>query len=57
MCWQVSELDLKDPAVLREQLTGVDATYFAMFLAAMEKADLKEVDGDYVCEVIDRIFE
>jgi len=53
MAMQLNDLDLHDPNVLREQLTGVDLTYFAMLLSALDK---EEFSTEYVCEVIDRIF-
>ncbi|MDC3312697.1 hypothetical protein OAV22_02045 [Flavobacteriaceae bacterium] len=53
MAMQLNDLDLKDPNVLREQLTGVDLTYFAMLISAIGK---EEFTTKYICEVIDRIF-
>ena len=53
MAMQLNDLDLKDPNVLREQLTGVDLTYFAMLISALGK---EEFTTQYICEVIDRIF-
>lgn len=54
MALQLNEMDLKSPAVLREQLTGVDLTYFAMLIDALSGE--KDITVEYVCEVIDRIF-
>lgn len=56
MCWQISKLDLTDIKVLNEQLVGVDAAYFGHLIAALREVDLKSVDANYVCSVIDRIF-
>ena len=60
MCLQVSELDLKDLKVFKDQLAGVDSAYFAAAIEQIEKAkennpDLK-VDNSYLFEVINRIF-
>jgi hypothetical protein len=54
--WQISELDLSDKAVLREQLTGVDQAYLQELLDAL-KSYTGEIDSTYVCDVIDHIFE
>ena len=60
MCFQLSLLDLTDIEVLRDQLTGVDAAYFHAVIHVLEAA--KETDenfdmtSEYLCEVVDRIF-
>jgi hypothetical protein len=60
MCMQVSELDLKDIAVLEDQLVGVDSMYFmALIKALQEKIDADPewtMDVNYVASIIDRIF-
>jgi len=56
MCWQISKLDLTDIKVLEDQLIGVDAAYFGHLIQALQQVDLKQVDANYVCTVIDRIF-
>jgi hypothetical protein len=60
MCLQVSELDLKDFKVFKDQLAGVDSAYFSMALSQIEKAKEKNpdlsVDNSYLFEVINRIF-
>lgn len=43
MSIQISQLDLTDPKVLREQLVGVDMLYFAGFLAELEKEKLGDI--------------
>lgn len=55
--WQISELDLTDISVLREQLTGVDALYFSNLIQAMEGLDKDKFNSTYAAEVIDRIFQ
>lgn len=60
MCFQISQMDLTDINVLRDQLVGVDSAYFDMLIAALTKK--KESNPEfvlttpYLCEVIDRIF-
>lgn len=54
--WQISELDLKDMNVLREQLTGVDAMYFHQLVSALREIDSSKIDSTYIATIIDRIF-
>lgn len=54
MAIQISQLDLTDPIVLKEQLVGVDLLHFTGFLEVMEKADLKDLAFD---ELFDKLFE
>lgn len=54
MALQISEIDLKDIRVLREQTTGVDATYFYMFLNAIGEKD--NITVAFLTEILDRIF-
>lgn len=56
MVMQVSELDLKNPAVLQDQLTGVDVAYFVQVIQALHEKDPDKVNAAYVCEIIDRMF-
>lgn len=56
MAMQISELDMKDPVVLEEQLTGVDAAYFAEVLSKIREKDPEKVDTAYLTEIIDRMF-
>jgi hypothetical protein len=56
MCMQLNDLDLKDPKVLEEQLTGVDMAYFAEILAKVNEKDPARVDAAYLCTIIDRMF-
>ena len=55
-CWQVSELDLGNPEVLEEQMTGVDFAYFQEVIEALRKRDQKRVDAAYLFELLDKIF-
>ena len=56
MCMQISELDLQDPKVLEDQLTGVDTAYFAELMEKMKEHDPDKIDSAYLVEIIDRIF-
>lgn len=53
---QISDLDLKDHAVLQDQLTGVDAAYFVQLMAKIKENDPEKVNAAYLCEIIDRMF-
>jgi len=60
MSFQISELDLNDLGVLREQLTGVGVAYFMELLSLVKKhqeeSDKKTIDQTYLMELIDRVF-
>lgn len=60
MCYQVSKLNLDDIDVLEDQLTGVDAAYFRMFIDAIKNAKKAnpnlEMNYGYLSEIVDRIF-
>lgn len=66
MAYQIAQLDLNDPAVLEDQLVGVDSAYFSMLIRQlseqMEKrleADpnaAREIDGGHLISLIDKIF-
>lgn len=60
MCFQISELDLKNPAVLEDQLTGVDTAYFIQLINRIKhdtKVDPKqEINSIYIVSLIDRMF-
>lgn len=53
---QISNIDLTDIKVLREQTTGVDASYFFMLIEALGKSESGKITPEYVNEIIDRIF-
>lgn len=55
--WQISEVNLKDYNVLREQLTGVDMAYMWQLIEALKGVDTDKINSAYVAEVIDRIFD
>lgn len=56
MLFQISELDLTDPAILQEQLTGVDSAYFCQLMAKLKENDPEKVNAAYLVEIIDRMF-
>lgn len=57
MVLQISALDLTKFAVMEEQLTGVDATYFHILLDACKSKDNPEyVNLTYMSTVIQRLF-
>ncbi len=56
MVWQVNELDLKDPQVLRDQLIGVDQAYMWQLIRSLENTKEK-VDSTYIAKLLDEIFE
>ena len=53
---QLQELNLKDPIVLQDQLTGVDAAYFIELMQKVREKDPDKVDTAYLVEIIDRLF-
>ncbi len=60
MCLQLNELDLHNIETLKDQLVGVDSTYFTMALEKLEQKKSEdpnfEPDNSYLFEVINRIF-
>lgn len=62
MCVQLGQLNLLDPAVLEDQLTGVDAFYFMQVIERLkEKQEIdgttgQPVDSTYLMTIIDRMF-
>lgn len=61
MCFQLNCLDLQDIEVLKDQLTGVDSAYFHILTDAVatKKQDDDEfrIEPQYICELVDRIFQ
>lgn len=56
--FQISQLDLTDNAVLKDQLLGVDQAYMHQLLRALENKDPSvKVDSTYLAKLIDEIFE
>jgi hypothetical protein len=55
--WQISEIDMTDHKILREQLTGVDQAYMWQLIQALESVDPEKITSTYVSEIIERIFD
>jgi hypothetical protein len=56
MAFQASELDLSNPVVLEEQLTGVDFAYFQEVIRIIKEENPKDIDSTYISEILDRVF-
>lgn len=60
MAIQLNQLDLNNIDVLKDQLVGVDSTYFSLLIEALKpKADESgklNIDSSYVIEVVNRLF-
>ena len=57
--WQISELNLTDLGVLREQLIGVDVAYMYQLIESVKEMQNKgeEIDSTYLAVLIDRLFD
>lgn len=53
---QISELDLTNFEVMREQLAGMDTAYFVQVLSLLKDKDPEKINRAYLTEIIDRIF-
>lgn len=56
MAMQISDLDLTDPKVLEDQLTGVDSAYFFQIIENLKEKNPEKVQYSYLIEIIDRMF-
>jgi hypothetical protein len=56
MVLQCNDLNLKDPQVLEEQLTGVDSAYFIQIINDIKDKNPERINTAYLCEIIDRLF-
>jgi hypothetical protein len=54
--FQISELDLKNPDVLEEQLIGVDIAYFAVLIDVLRGVNLESITATYLSTIIDKVF-
>jgi len=54
--FQCSELDLKNPEVLEEQLIGVDIAYFSKVIDILRGAPQEKINSNYLNTIIDRVF-
>ena len=55
IAWDISNLDLSDIDVLREQLVGVDAAYFHQVITLLKNRE--DIDRTYLWEVVSRVFD
>jgi hypothetical protein len=55
--WQISEIDMKDYNILREQLTGVDQAYMYQLVSALKDVDPEKINSAYITTIIDKVFE
>jgi len=55
--WQISEIDLSDYDVMREQLTGVDMAYMWQLIEALKGVEPDKVNSSYIGAIIDKIFD
>lgn len=54
--FQVSELKLKNPRVLEEQLIGVDIAYFDKLIQIISGIDEEKITPEYISTIVDRVF-
>jgi hypothetical protein len=58
IAWQVNELNLKDPKVLREQLIGVDQAYMHQLMSMLNATTPgTRIDSAYIASLIDKIWD
>lgn len=60
MAYQISSIDLSDPEILKEQLTGADTAYMLEIISIIESErnniNGKKIDSTYIMNLVDRIF-
>lgn len=54
--FQVSELNLKNPEVLEEQLIGVDIAYFSKIIEILRGVPAEKINSSYLNAIIDKVF-
>lgn len=54
--FQISELNLRDPYVLEEQLIGVDIAYFSKLIEILANTKKEEITSDFLNTIIDKVF-
>lgn len=57
ICWDINNLNLKDMAVLQEQLIGVDSAYFYEVLNIIKKDSEKILDRTYLFSILNTVFD
>lgn len=56
MAMQLNDMDLTDPKVLEDQLTGVDSAYFSQLVSQLAERDPEVVQVSYLLEILERMF-
>lgn len=56
MLMQLNDLDLTNPVVLEDQLTGVDSAYFAEIITKLKDNNPEKISTAYLVEIINRMF-
>ena len=54
--FQISELDLRNPNILEEQLIGVDVAYFAQLIEILRTVSPEKITSHYINTIIDKVF-
>jgi len=54
--FQISELDLKNPNILEEQLIGIDVAWFSQLIAILRGVEAEKITSKYLNTIIDRVF-
>jgi hypothetical protein len=54
--FQVSELNLRNPYVLEEQLIGVDIAYFSRLIEILSTSKKESIDSEFLNTIIDKVF-
>lgn len=57
IAWDISKLDLNNIDVLREQLIGVDLSYFIQLISILKKQESVDIDRSYLYNLINKIFD
>lgn len=54
--FQISELDLKNPEVMEEQLIGVDIAYFSKLIEILRDVPREKITSSYLNALIEKVF-
>lgn len=54
--FQISELDLRNPVILEEQLIGVDVAYFSVLIECLRGVKKETMTSAYINTLIDKVF-
>ena len=55
--FQISELNLKNPDVLEDQLIGVDVAYFSSLIEILRGVPEEKFNSGYINAIIDKVFD